>query len=75
MIPVKNVRHDGSLGLVFKDKTPPQGQEVMKTNALTEVLQRGGDVSDQLELMGEHVLQFGKYKLKHFRWLLENDVD
>ncbi|KAM3621622.1 uncharacterized protein V6R79_013761 [Siganus canaliculatus] len=58
----------------LQDRTPPQSHEVVKTNARTEVLQRGGDVSDQLEVLGEHILQFGKYKGKHFRWLLENDV-
>lgn len=33
-------------------------------STLTEVLQKGGDVSDRLEVMGEYVLQFGKYKGK-----------
>ncbi|KAF3836161.1 hypothetical protein F7725_028719 [Dissostichus mawsoni] len=46
----------------------PQKHEHVRTNALTEVLQRGGDVSDRLEVMGEY------YKGKLYRWLLENDV-
>ncbi|CAL8321720.1 unnamed protein product [Arctogadus glacialis] len=35
---------------------------------------RGGDISDKQEVLGEYVLQFGKYKGKLFRWLAENDV-
>ncbi|KAJ8353223.1 hypothetical protein SKAU_G00207900 [Synaphobranchus kaupii] len=33
----------------------------------------GGDYNDRTELLGEY-LQFGKYKGKSFKWLLENDV-
>ncbi|KAJ4923738.1 hypothetical protein JOQ06_014017, partial [Pogonophryne albipinna] len=58
----------------MRDKSAAQKHEHVRTNALTEVLQRGGDVSDRLEVMGEYVLQFGKYKGKLYRWLLENDV-
>ncbi|XP_028451767.1 uncharacterized protein LOC114567070 [Perca flavescens] len=58
----------------LQDKSPPQRHDLVKTNALTVVFERGGDVSDRLEVMGEYVLQFGKYKGKLFRWLLENDV-
>ncbi len=58
----------------LQDKSPPQRHDLVRTNALTEVFQRGGDVSDRQEVMGEYVLQFGKYKGKWFRWLLENDV-
>ncbi len=31
-------------------------------------------MSDRQEVLGDYVLQFGKYKGKSFRWLLENDV-
>ncbi|KAL7370082.1 hypothetical protein ABVT39_018532 [Epinephelus coioides] len=58
----------------LQDKSPPQRHDLVRTNALTAVLQRGGDVSDRQEVMGEYVLQFGKYKGKPYRWLLENDV-
>ncbi|XP_039667712.1 uncharacterized protein LOC120565765 [Perca fluviatilis] len=58
----------------LQDKSPPQRHDLVKTNALTVVFERGGDVSDRLEVMGKYVLQFGKYKGKLFRWLLENDV-
>ncbi|TWW54433.1 hypothetical protein D4764_0142770 [Takifugu flavidus] len=35
---------------------------------------RRGDPSDKMEVLGDYVLQFGKYKGKSFRWLLQNDV-
>ncbi|XP_056266068.1 uncharacterized protein LOC130190591 [Pseudoliparis swirei] len=58
----------------LQDKSPAQLQHHVSTNALTAVLQRGGDVSDRHEVMGEYGLQFGKYNGKSFRWLLENDI-
>lgn len=53
---------------------PAQSQEAVKTKSLATVVGRGGDRTDKLEVMGEYVLQFGKYKGQTFRWLLENDV-
>ncbi|TWW62882.1 hypothetical protein D4764_04G0015290 [Takifugu flavidus] len=35
---------------------------------------RRGDPSDKMEVQGDYVLQFGEYKGKSFRWLLQNDV-
>lgn len=58
----------------LQDKSAPQREEVVKANAHSEVLLRGGDVSDRQEVLGDYILQFGKYKGKSFRWLLENDV-
>ncbi|CAL8266063.1 unnamed protein product [Merluccius merluccius] len=58
----------------LQDRSPARKHDLVKVDALTVVVRRGGDVSDQQELMGEYVLQFGKYKGKSFRWLLENDV-
>lgn len=58
----------------LQDKSPAQSPDLVRTNGLTVVFQRGGDMSDRLEVKGEYVLQFGKYKGKTFRWLLENDV-
>lgn len=46
----------------------------MRLNALAVVRQRGGDASDRTEVLGDYILQFGKYQGKSFRWLLENDV-
>ena len=58
----------------LQDRSAALKEEVVRANACKVVLERGGDVSDQLEVMGEYTLQFGKYKGKSFRWLLENDV-
>jgi len=58
----------------LQDKSAPLREDVVKQHALTVVRQRGGDVSDRTEVLGEYSLQFGKYKGKSFRWLLENDV-
>ncbi|KAJ8353430.1 hypothetical protein SKAU_G00209970 [Synaphobranchus kaupii] len=58
----------------LQDKSPPQKEELVKNNARTVVLQRGGDLSDKQEVLGEYIIQFRKYKGKSFRWLLENDV-
>ncbi|KAK0153754.1 hypothetical protein N1851_004180 [Merluccius polli] len=58
----------------LQDRSPARKHDLVKVDALTVVVRRGGDVSDQQELMGEYVLQFGKYKGKSFRWLLENNV-
>ncbi|XP_039534232.1 uncharacterized protein LOC120483341 [Pimephales promelas] len=58
----------------LQDKSAPQREDKVKENARSVVFMRGGDVSDRKEVLGEYVLQFGKYKGKSFRWLLENDV-
>ncbi|XP_028973536.1 uncharacterized protein LOC106023952 [Esox lucius] len=58
----------------MQDKSAPLKEEVVRKNAISVVLQRGGDVSDKAEVLGEYILQFGKYRGKSFRWLLENDV-
>ncbi|XP_069392276.1 uncharacterized protein [Paralichthys olivaceus] len=49
-------------------------ENLVRQNALAAVRQRGGDASDRTEVLGDYILQFGKYKGKAFRWLLENDV-
>ncbi|KAK7880588.1 hypothetical protein WMY93_032776 [Mugilogobius chulae] len=53
-----------------RDRSAPVKEETVRENARTVVRVRGGDVSDQTEVLGEYILQFGK----SFRWLLENDV-
>lgn len=58
----------------LQDKSAPQCEDRVKDNARTIVFMRGGDVSDRQEVLGEYILQFGKYKGRSFRWLLENDV-
>ncbi|XP_060749159.1 uncharacterized protein LOC132861576 [Tachysurus vachellii] len=58
----------------LQDKSAPKKEELVRQNALAVVRQRGGDASDKREVLGEYILQFGKYKGKSFRWLLENDM-
>lgn len=58
----------------LQDRSAPLKEELVRKNALTVVRQRGGDASDKTEVFGEYILQFGKYKGKSFRWLLENDI-
>ncbi|RXN35869.1 hypothetical protein ROHU_003455 [Labeo rohita] len=58
----------------LQDKSAPKKQELVRQYALLVVRQRGGDASDRIEVLGEYILQFGKYKGKCFRWLLENDI-
>ena len=58
----------------LQDKSAALKEEVVRANACKVVLERGGDLSDKLEVLGEYILQFGKYKGRSFRWLLENDV-
>ncbi|XDV45272.1 hypothetical protein PO909_013392 [Leuciscus waleckii] len=66
----KRIKDNPSL----QDKSTPQREDLVKLNARSVVLNRGGDVSDKQEVLGEYILQFGKYKGKSFKWLLENDV-
>ncbi|XP_068574651.1 uncharacterized protein [Cebidichthys violaceus] len=58
----------------LQDKSAAVKEELVRQNALTVVRQRGGDASDRTEVTGDYILQFGKYKGKSFRWLLENDI-
>ncbi|TNN66478.1 hypothetical protein EYF80_023271 [Liparis tanakae] len=58
-----------------KRKFNPRCQEeLVMQNARTVVRQRGGDPSDATQVSGDYILQFGKYKGKSFRRLLENDI-
>ncbi|KAL1277031.1 hypothetical protein QQF64_023704 [Cirrhinus molitorella] len=66
----KSIKDNPSL----QDKSTPQREDLVRMNARSVVLQRGGDFSDKQEVLGEYILQFNKYKGKSFRWLLENDV-
>ncbi|GAA6097626.1 uncharacterized protein LOC110959929 [Tachysurus ichikawai] len=58
----------------LQDKSAPKKEELVRQDALAMVRQRGGDASDKTEVLGEYILQFGKYKGKFFRWLLQNDM-
>lgn len=58
----------------LQDKSPALREDKVRENARSVVFLRGGDVTDRQELRGEYLAQFGKYKGKSFRWILENDV-
>ncbi|XP_049337523.1 uncharacterized protein LOC125802983 [Astyanax mexicanus] len=58
----------------LQDKTASMREDLVREKALAVVRQRGGDASDRNEVLGQYILQFGKYKGKSFQWLLENDV-
>lgn len=58
----------------LQDKSAPTREDQVRQNALALVRQRGGDASDMTEVLGDYILQFGKYKGKSFRWLLMNDI-
>ncbi len=64
------IKHNKDL----QDKTPPIAQDKIREKARDIVFMRGGDVSDRQEVLGEYITQFGQYKGKPFRWMLENDV-
>ncbi|KAJ3583310.1 hypothetical protein NHX12_028155 [Muraenolepis orangiensis] len=58
----------------LQDKFAPLREDRVKENALTVVRQRGGDVTEPAEVLGEYTLKFGKSKGKSFWWLLQKDV-
>ena len=58
-------------------QTPPPNTncllpDVVHQNAITAVRHLGGDISNELHVLGQHQLQFGVFKGKTFLWLLEN---
>ncbi len=48
------------------DKSLPMREDLVRQNALTVIRQRG-NASDRTEVLGDYILQFGKYKGKSFR--------
>ncbi|CAL8332725.1 unnamed protein product [Merluccius merluccius] len=51
-----------------------KGPEEVRREARDRVAQRGGDPTDDLQVLAESELQLGQYRGQTFRWLLENDV-
>ena len=45
---------------------------VVEQRAIRHVQGAGGNVEDQLAVLGEHVLQFGIFKGQTFQWALSN---
>lgn len=48
--------------------------DAVERTARSEVLQLGGDLSDRTALLGQFEVQFGRFKGKTFKWLLENGL-
>lgn len=48
--------------------------DAVERTARSEVLQLGGDPSDRTALLGQFEVQFGRFKGKTFKWLLENGL-
>ncbi|KAL0186470.1 hypothetical protein M9458_018140, partial [Cirrhinus mrigala] len=61
---------DLARGVPFVPKEP----EAVLGEARVKVIQGGGDPFDRLLLGSESAIQFGQYRGRTFRWLLENDL-
>ena len=58
---------------------PPPGARILtreeaEAEARAHVVSQGGDPGTDLLVLSQHRLQFGKYRGRSFKWLLENDV-
>lgn len=54
----------------YKSKEPAD----VEARAKAEVIRLGGNPSDRTDLLGQFEVQFGQFKGKTFRWLLENGL-
>ena len=54
----------------YKSKQPAD----VEARARAEVKRLGGNPSDRTDLLGQFEVQFGRFKGKTFRWLLENGL-
>eukprot|EP00105_Crassostrea_gigas_P040661 XP_019924809.1 PREDICTED: uncharacterized protein LOC109619370 [Crassostrea gigas] len=68
------VLYDSDAARQFKERAwfPPQTASQVENLAKECVRERGGDVNDRKDVLGEFVLQSGKYRGQKFCWLLEN---
>ncbi|XP_078492897.1 uncharacterized protein LOC144748422 [Ciona intestinalis] len=46
----------------------------VRSHAIQAAKQRSGNPGDKLNVLGEYLIQFGKYKGQSFKWMLENDL-
>ncbi|KAL9972675.1 hypothetical protein ACROYT_G019031 [Oculina patagonica] len=51
------------------------GYSQFEREAKQQVLQAGGDPNDTERVPSMSSLQFGRYRLKSFLWLLQNNID
>ncbi|MEQ2309208.1 hypothetical protein AMECASPLE_036139 [Ameca splendens] len=73
-VPLGSYVYEGQNALEKIIKSEAMREDIVRQNALSVLHQRGGDVTDAPEVLGDYILQFGKYKGKSFRWLLEDYV-
>jgi len=57
-------------GVPFVPKYP----EAVLGEAKVRVIQGGGNPFDDLLVASQSAIQFGQYRGKHFKWMLENDL-
>lgn len=48
--------------------------EEVEVEAKACIISEGGDLSNDWLVLSRYTIQFGQYKGKTFKWLLENDV-
>ena len=51
-----------------------KNEDVVKRAALASVRRLGGNVDDQTSVLGQYELQFGLFRGKTFKWLVENGL-
>ncbi|KAK0140606.1 hypothetical protein N1851_022420 [Merluccius polli] len=61
-------------GKVVSATATGKSPEEVRREARDRVAQKGGDPTDDLQVLAESELQLGQYRGQTFRWLLENDV-
>uniref|UniRef100_H2Y362 Uncharacterized protein n=2 Tax=Ciona intestinalis TaxID=7719 RepID=H2Y362_CIOIN len=44
----------------------------VRSRAMQAVMQRQGNTDDEVEVLGEYLMQFGKFRNQSFKWILEN---
>lgn len=47
---------------------------VVRERAVKAVLQQGGDTEDALAILGQHTIQWGRFRSKTFKWMIENGL-
>jgi len=46
----------------------------VRKEAISAVKKNNGDINDELQVKGEYLVQFGKFRGQSFKWLLENSL-
>ena len=54
--------------------TPCLSEDDVKKKAIASVKAKGGDIGKEVNVLGQYELQFGLFRGKTFKWLLENGL-